>query len=154
MRRALLCVFLATAACGGPRLPTRTVATSATRAPPSTEGWQTASWEDRHDTMTFVVLPNMARLFQQHEGKPSPDLTCRSCHGHDAEAVQYKMPHGLPALDPAHMPDPTTGDRRGRMAKFMIEEVTPMMIDLLEVAPYDARTKQGFGCFSCHPVGR
>jgi hypothetical protein len=104
--------------------------------------------------MEFVVHPSMARLFQQHDRKPAPDLTCRTCHGADAEAVQYKMPHGLPALDPAHLPDGSGTDARARTAKFMIEEVTPKMIELLEVSPWNPQTKRGFGCFSCHPVGR
>lgn len=121
---------------------------------PASDDWAKASWEDRHDTMEFVVHPSMARLFQKHDRKPAPDLTCRSCHGADAETVQYKMPHGLPALDPAHLPDGSGNDARAKTAKFMIEEVTPAMIELLEVAPWDSKTKRGFGCFSCHPVGK
>ena len=150
--------------CGGapvsPAAPTSAAARATpvpaaeSSVPASGDTWATSSWEDRHDTMEFVVHPNMARLFQQHYRKPAPDMTCRTCHGADAEAVQYKMPHGLPALDPAHLPDGSGSDARARTAKFMIEEVTPKMIDLLEVAPYDPKTKRGFGCFNCHPVSR
>jgi hypothetical protein len=103
--------------------------------------------------MTFLVLPNMARLFQRFDGSPYPNLTCRTCHGQDAEEVRYKMPHGLPALDPAHLPDSSDPDpRRARVARFMIEEVTPGMADLLATPPYDPRTKSGFSCFDCHPA--
>ncbi len=101
--------------------------------------------------MTWLVHPNMAKLFQRFQGTAYPELTCRSCHGPDAEQVQYKMPHGLPALDPAHMPDPDGPGREARVARFMIDEVTPQMADLLGVAPYDASTGRGFGCFGCHP---
>jgi hypothetical protein len=90
--------------------------------------------------MTFTVLPNMGRLFQRFEGKAAPDLTCRTCHGADAERVAYAMPHGLPALDPRRMPDPS-----GRVARFMAEEVTPQMADLLGV------DRARFTCFHCHP---
>lgn len=90
--------------------------------------------------MTFAVLPNMARAFQRFRGTESPEMTCRTCHGEDAEQVAYKMPHGLPALDRARLPQP--GD--SPIAKFMIEEVTPQMKELLggkEVT-----------CFTCHPA--
>ena len=110
------------------------------------------SWEERHDLMTFLVLPNMARLFQGFEGKPDPDLTCRSCHGADAEEVRYKMPHGLTPLDPGRLPSPSSPDpKQARIARFMAEEVTPRMAAMLGLEPYDSRTGQGFGCFGCHP---
>jgi hypothetical protein len=90
--------------------------------------------------MTFRVLPNMARLFQRHDGKPAPDLTCRSCHGPDAEQAAYAMPHGLPPLDPQR-----ARDRRDERVRFMTDEVTPTMADLLGIDRAD------FTCFACHP---
>ena len=139
------------AACGG-------ASGGPARQPPlaaaaGNDSWARASWEDRHDAMTFLVLPNMARLFQRHAGAAFPTLTCRTCHGPDAEEVHYKMPHGLPALDPAHLPaadDPDPG--RARTARFMEEEVTPQMADLLGEAAHDPRTNAGFSCFRCHPA--
>jgi hypothetical protein len=96
-------------------------------------------WEQRHDVMTFVVLPNMGRLFQSYRRTAAPDLTCESCHGEDAEAIGYRMPNGrLAALDAALLPK--AGD--SPMAKFMIERVTPEMSELI-AAPVT--------CFSCHP---
>jgi hypothetical protein len=130
---------------------------------PAQDRWNPMSWEDRHDVMTFAVLPNMARTFQRFNGSADPDMTCATCHGADAEQVKYAMPHGLPALDPARMPDPHGSDpKEARMAKFMIEQVTPAMADLLGV-PLDERAdrldriddsanpKHGFSCFNCHP---
>jgi hypothetical protein len=119
---------------------------------PAEDTWATLSWEDRHDQMTFEVLPSMAELFQTFDGAPYPELTCRTCHGKDAEEVHYKMPHGLPPLDPAHMPEPGTHDRTARLTRFMIEEVLPKMVALLDTRPYDPVTKRGFGCFKCHPT--
>lgn len=126
------------------------------RAPepaPTAEAWRTMSWEDRHDVMTFAVLPNMARLFQRFQRSPDPDMTCATCHGADAELVHYAMPHGLPALDPARMPDPNGPDpREARMAKFMFDEVTPAMADLLGVrAASNGNPGHGLSCFNCHP---
>ena len=103
--------------------------------------------------MTFAVLPNMARAFQRFDGSVYPTMTCRTCHGADAEAVHYAMPHGLPALNPEHLPDGHDADPRvARIARFMIDEVTPQMADLIEVPPHDPATKQGFNCFRCHPA--
>lgn len=159
MRAFCIVLAIAGASCGGaaaaprsaPSAPTAAAVADGWATPPSDDSWANASWEDRHDTMEFVVHPSMARLFQAHYHEPAPDMTCRTCHGADAEAVQYKMPHGLPALDPAHLPDPSGSDARAKTAKFMIEEVTPKMIELLDVAPYNPTTKRGFGCFNCHP---
>ncbi len=102
--------------------------------------------------MTFAVLPNMARAWQEHDATPDPTMTCRTCHGADAEAVAYKMPNGLPPLDPAHLPSPTSHDpREARVAKFMFDVVAPKMLtDLLDAAPYDPATGRGFYCFDCH----
>jgi len=134
------------------------LAVVACRAPapvpaPSQVAWTTMSWEDRHDLMTFAVLPNMARAFQRFKGSADPDMTCRTCHGADAELVRYAMPHGLPALDLEHLPDPNGPDpRQARMAKFMTDEVTPAMADLLGVPlAADRDRKHGFSCFDCHP---
>jgi hypothetical protein len=114
--------------------------------------WIAMSWEDRHDVMTFAVLPNMGHLFQRFRGAPAPDMTCRTCHGQDAERVAYKMPHGLPPLDPSHMPDANSHDAtEAKMAKFMTEEVTPAMADLLGETRSAPGQKQGFSCFNCHP---
>jgi hypothetical protein len=100
------------------------------------------SWEDRHDTMTFLVLPQMARAFQRFEGKPYPDLTCLSCHGENAEKILYRMPNG-PALDPAHLPRRDSSDpHEAGLAAFMIDEVMPSLAEMLG--------KPDVGCFSCH----
>jgi hypothetical protein len=116
------------------------------------DDWSAATWEDRHDTMTFLVLPNMARLFQRFDGSRYPEMTCRTCHGADAEAMQYKMPHGLRALDPAHLPSANAPNPdEARVAKFMIEQVTPQMAELLGLAVYDPNNRRGFSCFACHP---
>jgi hypothetical protein len=124
---------------------------SAPKPAAASDAWARASWEERHDTMTFAVLPNMARLFQRFDGARYPTTTCRTCHGADAEAVHYAMPHGLPALDPGHLPDGHDPDpRRARLAQLMIEEVTPQMADLIDVPVDDGPSRQRF-CFRCHP---
>jgi hypothetical protein len=128
-------LFLALAACASPQ--------ASSSAPPRPDAWAPLTWEERHSEMTFKVHPNMGRLFQRHDGKPAPDLTCRTCHGPDAAEVAYAMPHGLPPLDPAHMPD-----ERSAKVRFMRDEVTPTMADLLGV------DRRSFSCFGCHPRSR
>ena len=133
MRRLLASAFLVSCASAPP----------ASAPPARADAWTPLTWEQRHDAMTFKVLPNMGRLFQRFDGKPAPDLMCKTCHGDDAEQVGYAMPHGLPALDPARMPDPER-----RVTRFMKDEVTPQMADLLGI------DRASFGCFGCHPRKR
>jgi hypothetical protein len=88
--------------------------------------------------MTFTVLPNMARSWRDFRHTREPEMTCRTCHGKDAEKVSYRMPNpSLPAIDPGHPPP-------GPVAKFMFEHVVPDMIELTETTP------EHFGCNSCH----
>jgi hypothetical protein len=138
-------ILAATSGCAAPR---PLAATAPARAPSATQAsedeWTPLSWEDRHDLMTWAVLPNMGRVFWKFEGKAAPEMSCRTCHGKDAEAVAYKMPNGLPALDPAHMPSATSANaKEARMVTFMQDEVVPKMRDLLG-APQ-------LSCFTCHP---
>jgi hypothetical protein len=124
-------------------------------AAPRAAVYRAPTWEERHDVMTFAVLPNMARMFQRFDGSADPDMTCATCHGPDAELVHYAMPRGLPALDPTRMPDPDAHNpAEARMAKFMIEEVTPSMARMLGVPegrPATSHAGGGFSCFNCHP---
>ncbi len=140
LRRALpsLVVAIAASACQGHAANVPAAGAPAT----ARDEWTPLSWEERHDAMTFRVLPNMARLFQRFQGKPVPDMTCRTCHGADAEQVAYAMPRGLPPLDPAHMPPDD------RVARFMKDEVVPTMADLLGV------DRARLSCFDCHPRKR
>jgi len=115
-------------------------------------GWRSLGWEDRHDTMTFAVLPEMGRLFQRFHGSAWPDLTCRSCHGADGEARAYRMPGDLPPLDASGLPEGRALDAElSRTLKFMRDEVTPRMAEILDlnVAPQDDAS--AFSCFNCHP---
>jgi hypothetical protein len=101
--------------------------------------WGKLSFEQRHSVMTFTVLPNMARAWQEHTKSTYAEMTCRTCHGEDAEVVSYRMPNPtLPPIDPRHPPQTA-------MAQFMIQKVVPDMLDLIETSP------QIFGCNACHP---
>jgi hypothetical protein len=136
------------AACGGNAPPPKNVVHPNNASP----SWPTLSWEDRHERMTFTVLPNMGQTWQEFSKTAAPTLTCRTCHGANAEDMNYKMPNpNLPQLDPQHMPSKTSKDaNEARWATFMIDEVVPSMASLMDAAPYDRKTGSGFGCFNCH----
>jgi hypothetical protein len=54
------------------------------------------------------------------------------------------MPHGLPALDPAHMPRrDSVNPKEAKIVAFMEEEVVPRFRHITE----DPKVS----CFSCHP---
>jgi hypothetical protein len=132
---------LALASCASPAAPRRAPRAPETARKPAVSRWASMSWDRKHDVMTFLVLPNMARVFQRFEKKPYPDMTCRTCHGADAERIDYSMPNDLPALDPGRLP------RKSAVARFMWQSVTPKMADMLD-------DPAGFSCFSCHPSAR
>lgn len=95
--------------------------------------------------MIFTVLPALARRFQPFEGTPYPELACRSCHGDDAEEVEFRMPNGLPSLDPSHMPSADSSNpEEARTTRFMAEVVLPTADRLMQAGGR-------LTCFSCHP---
>jgi hypothetical protein len=107
---------------------------------PSDDEWTPLTWEERHDVMTFTVLPNMGRLFQRLRRTAAPDLTCRTCHGADAEARSYRMPASLPPLD-RDAPTKAKDADEARMVNLMVDEVTPA---------FSALIGKRATCFSCH----
>lgn len=131
MRRAALAVLLC--ACGS-------AAPSVAEPTSSAENrWATMSWEARHERMTFAMLPSMATRFREFRGTADAELACVSCHGMDAEGVDYRMPNGLPPLDPESMPD-------GEVATFMADVVVPAADRLMRAGGTTT-------CFTCHPRG-
>jgi len=98
--------------------------------------WSKLSFEERHSVMTFTVLPNIARTWRDFKHTEYPEMTCRTCHGQDAEAVSYRMPNpSLAKIDPAHPP-------QNEIATFMKTKMVP---EMSELAGADV------GCNTCHP---
>ncbi len=79
LRTAQLAIVACLVSCG----PAATPHDSRPKRAAAPEAWSPLTWEERHDVMTFVVLPNMGRLFQEFRETEYPDLTCDSCHGKD-----------------------------------------------------------------------
>ncbi|MFT5683697.1 MAG: hypothetical protein ACI8RZ_004629, partial [Myxococcota bacterium] len=88
------------------------------------------------------VLPDMKAEFQKYDAEKYKDFNCSTCHG-DNEDKSFAMP-AVFSLDFDKV------DFSGPGYAFMNDVVTPMMVDILDVAPYDPKTYQGFGCYGCH----
>jgi hypothetical protein len=113
--------------------------------------WAQKDHEQRRRYMVQVVLPAMTELFQSFDAQRYGTFRCTNCHGDNAQAVNFHMPNTLHPLDPQAMPTPQSSNAdEARYATFMSTHVTPKMVELLGVAPYDMQTQQGFGCFGCH----
>ena len=107
--------------------------------------------EERKDFMKKVVLPKVRPAFQKVEPKEFAKMNCATCHGPNARETKFEMPN--PKL--LKLPSTPAGwkklaEKEGKMMKFMKEELTPMMAELLHEAPFDPKTGKGFGCFECH----
>ncbi len=140
MNRHLFLIAVTLLACSASRPPANqskplAAPAAAPSANPNQDEWAPLTWEERHDTMTWSLLPSMMPVFQKTFATDLPKLNCRTCHGKNAEQVQYRMPNGLPALDPTHLPT-------GRIADAMKNEVTPLLSQILGKPET---------CFSCHP---
>ena len=103
--------------------------------------------------MKTVVMPKMAPLFKEFDGKKFAELTCASCHGPGAKEGKFEMPNAkLGKLDPTnsfakHM------KKQEKITKFMMEKVSGEMAAALGVPAWNPETKEGFGCGGCHVVG-
>jgi hypothetical protein len=114
-------------------------------APPSSQAhetrddrWSKLDFEGKHSVMTFRVLPNMARTWRDFKKTSEPEMTCRTCHGANAEEVSYRMPNpSLPPIDPKRPPP-------GPVAAFMKQTMVPRMVELLE--------SPDLGCNTCHTI--
>jgi hypothetical protein len=98
--------------------------------------------------MEEVVMPAMKPMFRQFDADDFRGFSCASCHGSNAQAVHFRMPNTLHPLDPARMPAADGDD--ARWMRFMEEQVTPKMAELLGRERWAPANPQGFGCFGCH----
>jgi len=125
-------------------------------AMPANDEWRHLSFEQRHAQMTFAIQPTLARRYQAFYRTDAPTLTCRSCHGEDAERVRYQIAYTpIEDLKPSqvrllYLPDADLSDEQ----RFKRDVITPLMADLLDVPAYDPATGAGFSCFGCHPRER
>lgn len=111
--------------------------------------WANKDHKQRMEYMGIVVLPAMKKVFQGYDATGFAQFKCDTCHGKDGKAKQYKMPSD--SIYPLEKGDPIKAamEYDEKMTKFMMEQVTPKMAELLE--DKSITVEKGAGCFTCHP---
>jgi hypothetical protein len=111
--------------------------------------WANKDHKQRMEYMGIVVLPEMKKVFQAYDGTGFAQFKCDTCHGKDGKAKNYEMPSN--SIYPLEKGDPIKAamEYDEKMTKFMVEQVTPKMAELLEDKTMTA--DKGAGCFTCHP---
>jgi hypothetical protein len=113
--------------------------------------WKDKTFKQRQEYMGIVVLPEMKKMFQAHDGGAFGTFKCQTCHGNDMQAKNFKMPNdGIYPLNPK---DPVKGamDYDKKITKFMLDEVTPKMAEMLGEKAMGKDPAGTFGCLRCHP---
>jgi hypothetical protein len=110
--------------------------------------WPQMNHEQKMEYMEHTVMPEMRRMFQEHDAQRFANFTCRTCHGANAREVNFHMPNGISPLNPAAIPG--MFQSQDRMHVFMTQRLWPRMTELLGAQPYNPQTHQGFGCLGCH----
>lgn len=165
---AFAAVIVFVAACGGSAEQTEPTTPDPAEAEPegaepvaepteAAAGEDGPSWADMdHDArmalMRERVMPEIGGMFREFDDEEFATVTCMTCHGENPPAVNFAMPNGVHPLVPAEIPTMAQSDdeETARFAQFMFEQVTPGMVQILNVPPYNPETHEGFGCLSCH----
>ena len=115
--------------------------------------WEAMTHQQRADYMKKTVMPEMKTVFQTFDAKHYATFNCKTCHGKDPKATKFKMPNPeLPKLDFAALQSGKVKPDVMKVAKFMGEEVTPKMVELMHMKKFDpkAPAPDQFGCLHCH----
>ena len=108
--------------------------------------WSDKNPEQRFGFMAAAVQPVIKELFVEYDDSFETEFTCETCHGENAELVDYKMPNPdlieLPAEDTLS----TALDDDPEVANFMMR-VTGEVNTLLNQG-HGSKTKAN--CFTCH----
>ena len=148
--RFAVCVIVATlGACGSDNKQTNDSPAAATPTidqkpdeTPAAKSWDDLNGDEKRKVMVDKVMPAMKPLFQAYNAQAYAKFGCKTCHGANAAAAEFKMPNGIKPLDPTNMPSSTSADPQiAQAAKFMAEQVVPKMSEILGTP---------VTCFSCH----
>lgn len=101
------------------------------------------------EVMATKVVPNVGKLFKEHDAKKFDKFSCVTCHGPQKKDDPRKV---LPKLTLSNGGFEKLSKQKPEMMKFMGEKVVPAMAAALGEKPFDPATKQGFGCAGCHTV--
>ncbi len=151
--RSILCAGLFIAACGGSTPPAETPASGASSGASPAEVAAPEAWRDdmpdaeKAAFMKAHVVPGMGPLFQGYDAAKYASFGCATCHGPDGK----KPTEFLPKLTFKNN-QLTAFAEHPEISKFMAEQVTPKMGEILGKPAFDPATHQGFGCTGCHAV--
>ena len=101
------------------------------------------------EVMATKVVPDVGKLFKEHNAKKFDKFGCATCHGPQKKDDPHKV---LPKLTLSNGGYEKLSKQKPEMMKFMGEKVVPAMAAALGEKPFDPATKQGFGCAGCHTV--
>lgn len=101
------------------------------------------------EVMATKVVPNVGKLFKEHDAKKFDKFSCATCHGPQKKDDPRKV---LPKLVLSNGGFEKLSKQKPEMMKFMGAKVVPAMAEALGEKPFDPATKQGFGCAGCHTV--
>jgi hypothetical protein len=121
--------------------------------PPIAKGkpWDKLSSAEKKQVMKTVVVPQLSAAWKELD-PAHKDLDCSHCHGKAAKEGKFTMPNpDLPTLDFANRLRKERAEKTA-ITKFMFKRVVPEMVLALGATPFDMKTRQGFGCQTCHPV--
>jgi len=120
---------------------------------PPTVPWKDMTKEQKGKYMKAAVMPKMKPLFQAYDADAYKKFDCRTCHGKDAKAKEFKMPNAeLPVLPGTMAGFGELQKKKPKAMKFMAETVKPQMAALLGLPDFDPKKPdpKAFGCMACH----
>ena len=131
--------------------PTPAPASSASAAPAvaDSQPFDSLSDDKKAEVMMTKVVPNVGKLFKEHNPQKFEKFGCATCHGPQKKDDPRKV---LPKLTFSNGGYEKLSKSKPEMMKFMAEKVLPTMAEALGEKPYDPATKQGFGCAGCHTL--
>ncbi|MBX3227577.1 MAG: hypothetical protein KIT84_14580 [Labilithrix sp.] len=101
------------------------------------------------EVMMTKVVPNVGKVFKEHDAKRYEKFGCATCHGPSKKQDPRDV---LPKLTMSNGGHEKLMKAKPAIMKFMGEKVVPEMASALGEKPFDPATKQGFGCAGCHKI--
>lgn len=114
-------------------------------------GWDALDFDGRLAYMAQTVLPEMKPIFAGYDAQYEDSFGCATCHGSDLST--YAMPSDISPLSADELATFTfAGEGRQEIADYMLAEILPKMVELIDAEQFDPNTGMGFGCAGCHPI--
>ncbi len=111
--------------------------------------WSVKTHEQRFGFMAAKIHPRMHRMFTVYDDSYADSFTCQTCHGEDADQVDWRMPN--PDLYPLPKGNPVeaSAEYDPEMTEFMVSNITE---DLRKNLNRGVGPDVEVSCHSCHPI--